>query len=121
VLSHNVPKPRRDILVRHDCLGHVIDVTNAFLGRSIRMMFTIGHDNMLNAIRKEEVIKFIAADLTAEVREQSLGVTADARDHLLVLHRRLFAMRYKQLGTSLAADKQAIVPIATACRDAQAH
>ena len=64
------------------------------------------------------MIKLVAADLTAEVREQSLGVTADARDHLLLLHRRLFAMRYKQLGTSLAADKQAIVPIATACRDA---
>jgi hypothetical protein len=62
------------------------------------------------------VIKLIAADLTAEVREQSLGVTADARDELDIslLRARLFAMRDKQLGTSLAADKQAILPIATA-------
>ncbi len=62
------------------------------------------------------MIKLIAADLTAEVREQSLGVTADARDELDIslLRARLFAMRDKQLGTSLAADKQAILPIATA-------
>ena len=46
------------------------------------MMFTLGHNNMLNAIGKEEVIERLAADLTAEVREQSLGVTADARDKL---------------------------------------
>jgi hypothetical protein len=77
VLNHNVPKPRRDILVRHDCLGHAIDVTNAILGRSIIMMFTLGHDNILNAVGKEEVIKLVPTDLTAEVREQGLGVTAD--------------------------------------------
>ncbi len=52
VLSHNVPKPRRDILVRHDCLGHAIDVTNVFLGRSISMMFTLGHDNMLKPVSR---------------------------------------------------------------------
>ena len=116
MLSHNVPKPRRDILVRHDCLGHVIDVTNAFLSRSIGMMFTLGHDNMLNAVSKEEVIKLVAADLTAEVRVQSLGVTADACDKLDIrlLSTRLFAMRDKKLGTSLAADKQAVVAITTA-------
>jgi hypothetical protein len=115
VLSHNVPKPRRDILVRHDCLGHAIDVTNSFLSRSISMMFTLGHNDMLNAIGKEEVIELVAADLTAEVREQSLGVTADARDKLDIslLSTRLFAMRDKQLGTSLAADEEAVVPIAT--------
>jgi hypothetical protein len=115
VLSHNVPKPRRDILVRHDCLGHAIDVTNAFLGRSIGMMFTLGHDNMLNAVSKEEVIKLVVADLTAEFREQSLGVTADARDKLDIssLCASLFAMRDKQLGTSPATDKKALVPIAT--------
>jgi hypothetical protein len=32
VLSHNIQKSRRDILVRHDCLGHAIDVTDAFFG-----------------------------------------------------------------------------------------
>jgi hypothetical protein len=71
---------------------------------------------MLNSISKQEVIKLVAADLTAEVREQSLGVTADARDELdiILLCARLFAMRDKQLGTSLAADKEAVVPIATA-------
>jgi hypothetical protein len=30
VLSYNVPKPRRDILVRHDCLGHAIDAPMPF-------------------------------------------------------------------------------------------
>jgi hypothetical protein len=116
VLNHNVPKPRRDILVRHDCLGHAIDVTNAFFGRSIDMMFTLGHDNMLNAVNKEEVIKLFAADLTAEVREQSLGVTVNTRDKLDIssLCACLFAMRDKQLGTSPATDKKAVVPIATA-------
>ncbi len=73
MLSHNVPKLRRDILVHHDCLGHAIDVTNAFLGRSIGVMFTLGHDNMLNTVSKEEVIKLVATDLTVEVREQSLA------------------------------------------------
>jgi hypothetical protein len=80
------------------------------------MMFTLGHNDMLNAIGKEEVIELVAADLTVEVREQSLGVTADARDKLNIslLSARLFAMRDKQLGTSLAADEEAVVPITTA-------
>jgi hypothetical protein len=66
---------------------------------------------MLNAIGKEEVIELLAADLTAEVREQSLGVTADARDKLDIslLSARLFAMRDKQLGTSLDADEAALL------------
>jgi hypothetical protein len=80
------------------------------------MVFTLGHNDMLNAIGKEEVIELVAADLTVEVREQSLGVTADARDKLNIslLSARLFAMRDKQLGTSLAADEEAVVPITTA-------
>jgi hypothetical protein len=82
VLGHNVPKPRRDILVRHDYLSHAIDVTNVFLDRSIGMMFTLGHHKMLNTVSKEEVIKLVAAGFTTKVREQSLGVTADARDKL---------------------------------------
>jgi hypothetical protein len=43
-------------------------------------------------------------------------MTADACDELDIslLRARLFAMRDKQLGTSLAADKQAVVSIATA-------
>jgi hypothetical protein len=75
----------------------VIDVTNAFFDRSISMMFTLGHDNMMNTVSKEEVIKLVVADLTDEVREQSLGVTADARDELDIslLRVRLFAMRDK--------------------------
>ncbi len=115
MFSHNVPKPRRDIYFHHDCLGHVIDDTKAVLVRSIDMMFTLGHDNMLNAVSKEEVIKLVAADLTAEVREQSLGVTADARDKLDIssLCSCLFVMRDKQFGTSPTADKEAVVPIAT--------
>jgi hypothetical protein len=70
VLSHNVPKPRRDILVRHDCLGHAIDVTNAFLGR---------RSNSLQQISRPK------------------RVTADARDELDIslLRARLFAMRDK--------------------------
>ena len=66
---------------------------------------------MLNAIGKEEVIELVAADLTVEVREQSLGVTADARDKLNIslLSARLFAMRDKQLGTSLDADEAALL------------
>ena len=45
-----------------------------------------------------------------------LGVTADARDELDIrlLSARLFAMRDKQLGTSLVAYKQAVVSITTA-------
>jgi hypothetical protein len=72
------------------------------------MMFTLGHDNMLNVISKEEVIKHIAADLTAEVREDSLGVTVDSCDepHISLLHVRFFVMRDKYLGTSLVSDKQ---------------
>jgi hypothetical protein len=82
-------------------------------------MFTLGHNNMLNAIGKEEVIELLAADLTAEVREQSLGVTADARDKLDIslLSALLFPMRDKQLGASLAADEEAVVAITTAGRD----
>ncbi len=120
VLSHNVPESRRDILVRHDGLGHPIDVTNTFFRRSISMMFTLGHNDMLNAISKQEVVKLVAADLAAEVREEGLGVTADAHDELdiCLLRACLFAMRDKQLGTSLDADKQAVVPIATAWRNA---
>jgi len=61
------------------------------------------------------MIAFVTADLTAEVRV-GVGVTADARDELdiCLLSARLFAMRDKQLGTSLAADKQAVVSITTA-------
>jgi hypothetical protein len=82
-------------------------------------MFTFGHDNTLNAVNKEEVIKLVVADLTVEVREQSLGVTADARDKLDIssLLACLFSMRDKQLGTSPDTDKQAVVPIATASRN----
>ena len=116
VLSHDVPESRRDVLVRHDRLSHPVNVTNALFRRSISMMFTLGHNDMLNAISKEEVVKLVAADLTAEVRVQSLGVTADACDELDIrlLSTRLFAMRDKKLGTSLAADKQAVVAITTA-------
>jgi hypothetical protein len=54
------------------------------------------------------VIELVAADLNAEVREQSLGVTADARDKLDTSSLRafFFAMRDKKLGTSPAADKK---------------
>ena len=116
VLSQDVPESRRDVLVRHDRLSHSIDVTNALFRRSIGMMFTLWHNDMLDAISKEEVVKLVAADLTAEVRVQSLGVTADACDKLDIrlLSTRLFAMRDKKLGTSLAADKQAVVAITTA-------
>jgi hypothetical protein len=71
---------------------------------------------MMNSVNKEEVIKLVAADLTAEVRDQSLGVTANARDKLDInsLCACLFAMRDKQLGTSPATDKEDVVPIATA-------
>jgi hypothetical protein len=46
-------------------------------------------------------------------------VTADARDKLdrSLLSARLFAMRDKQLGASLAADEEAVVAITTAGRD----
>ena len=83
------------------------------------MMFTLGHNNMLNAISKEEVVERVAADLTAEVREQGLGVTADAGDelHISLLSARLLPMRDKQLGASLAADEEAVVAITTAGRD----
>ncbi len=66
------------------------------------------------------MIKLVAAYLTDKIREQSLGVNSDARDKLDIslLRARLFAMRDKQLGTSLATDKQAVVPIATARRNA---
>jgi hypothetical protein len=57
------------------------------------------------------VVKLVAADLTAEVRVQGLGVTAD---DIRLLSARLFAMRDKHLGTSLAAYKQAVVSITTA-------
>jgi hypothetical protein len=71
---------------------------------------------MMNSVNKEEVIKLVAVDLTVEVREQSLGVTADARDKLDISSLRacLFAMRDKQLGTSPVKDKEAVVPITTA-------
>ena len=116
MLSHNVPQSRRDIFVHHDCLGHAIDVTNTFFRRSISMMFTLGYNDMLNAISKQKMIKLGAAEFTAKIREQSLGMNADARDELDIslLRARLFVMRDKQLGTSLATDKQAVVPIATA-------
>jgi hypothetical protein len=72
------------------------------------MMFTLGHDNMMNTVSKEEVIKLVVADLTDEVSEQSLGVTADERDELDInlLRARLFAMRDKHLGTSFVSDKR---------------
>ena len=86
----------------------MIDVTNAFFDRSISMMFTLGHDNMMNTVSKEEVIKLVDTDLTDEVREQSLGVTVDAFDELDIslVRARLFAMRDKQLVTSFVSDKR---------------
>ena len=51
------------------------------------MVFTLGHNDVLNAVSKQEVIKLEAAKLTAKIREEGLGVAADARDELdICLH-----------------------------------
>jgi hypothetical protein len=98
----------------------MVFVGSSTAGEVTALRTTLSHNisksRLVNAISKEDVVELVAADLTAEVREQGLGVTADARHELdiCLLRARLFAMRDKQLGTSLAAYEQAVVPIATA-------
>ena len=82
VLGYDIPEPRRNILVCHNCLGHAVDVTDALLRWAVGVVFTLGHNDVLNAVSKQEVVKLVAADLTAEVREEGLGVAADSRDEL---------------------------------------
>ena len=69
------------------------------------MVFTLGHNDVLDAVSKQEVIKLVAADLTAEVREEGLGAAADARDELdiCLLNTGLLTVRDKNLGSSLQA------------------
>ena len=83
-------------------------------------MFTLRHDDVLNTVGQKKVIELVAADLTAKVREQGLGVTVDASDEpdVGLLRACLLTMRDKQLGASLVTDKQAVVAVATARRDA---
>ena len=71
-------------------------------------------------ISEQEVVKLDAAKLTAEVREEGLGVAADARDELdiCLLNTGLLTVRNKHLGASLAANKQAVVAVTTARRNA---
>ena len=40
------------------------------------MMFTLWYNDMLDVISKQKMVKLVAADFTAKIREQSLGVAA---------------------------------------------
>ena len=69
VLYHNIPKSRRiqNIFLHLDCLGHTIDVTDTFFRRSVRMVFALGYNDMLNVISKQKEVKIVAADFTVEI------------------------------------------------------
>ena len=52
------------------------DITDTFFHRSVRMVFALGYNDMLNVISKQKVVKLV------EICEQYLGVTVNTRDEL---------------------------------------
>ena len=119
MLDYCIPEPRRNILVCHNFLGHAVDVTDTLLHWTVDVLFAFGHNDVLNAVSKQEVVKLFAADLTSEVREEGLGVAADTRDELNIclLNPDLLVVRDKHLGVSLVANKQDVVSVTTSRRN----